>query len=60
MIYCTDCKNDSLCDRCDKLVNQKKEYSANLNELNRGKPNNFAYMLPKYMFTKKIRFLSSK
>ena len=21
---CTDCKNDSFCDSCDKLVNQKK------------------------------------
>ena len=33
MRYCTDCINDSLCDRCDNLVNQKKEFSANLNEL---------------------------
>ena len=23
---CTDCKNDSLCDACDKLVNQKKNF----------------------------------
>ena len=28
----TDCKNDSLCDSCDFLVNQRKEFSANLNE----------------------------
>ena len=24
MRNCGDCKNDSLCDRCDNLVNQKK------------------------------------
>ena len=35
MRYCTECKNDSLCDRFDKLVNQKKEFSANFNELKR-------------------------
>ena len=26
MKSCSDCKNDSLCDRCDKLVNQKKKF----------------------------------
>ena len=26
MRYCTDCNNDSLCDSCDKLVNQKRNY----------------------------------
>ena len=35
MRFCTDCKIDSLCDGCDKLVNQNKEFSANLNELKR-------------------------
>ena len=35
MKKCSDCKNDSLCDRCDKLVNQKKKFSANLNELSK-------------------------
>ena len=34
MRNCIDCQNDLLCDNCDKLVNQKKEFSANLNELN--------------------------
>ena len=33
MINCSNCKKDSLCDECDKLVNQKKEFTANLNEL---------------------------
>ena len=41
MRYCSECKNDSLCDRCDNLVNQKKEFSANLHELKREKPNKF-------------------
>ena len=31
--YCGDCKKDVLCDYCDKLLNQKKEFSANLNEV---------------------------
>ena len=35
MKNCSDCKNDSLCDRCDKLVNQKKKFSANLIEINK-------------------------
>ena len=51
MRYCTGCKNDSLCDRCDNLVNQKKGFSANLSELKREKPNKFGYMLPKYIIT---------
>ena len=29
---CSDCKKDILCDECDKLVNQRKEFSANLSE----------------------------
>ena len=51
MRYCADCKNDSLCDSCDKLVNQKKEFSANLNELKREKPNGCGHMIPKYIIT---------
>ena len=51
MRSCTVCKNDILCDDCDKLVNQKKEFSANLNELKREKPNDFGHMLPKYIIT---------
>ena len=51
MRICTDCKIDSLCDRCDKLVNQKTEFSANLNELKREAPNNLGHMLPKYIIT---------
>ena len=35
-----------LCESCDKLVNQRKEFSANLNELKRESPNEFGDMLP--------------
>ena len=49
MRYCSDCKNDSLSDSCDKLVYQKKEISANLNELKRQTPNDSGHMLPKYI-----------
>ena len=51
MRYCTECKKDILCESCDKLVNQKKEFSANLNELKREKPNQFGHMLPKFITT---------
>ena len=49
MKNCGDCKIDSLCDNCDKLVNQSKEFSANLNEIKRQPPNEISLMLPKYM-----------
>ena len=49
MRNCNNCTKDLLCDDCDKLVNQNKEVSANLNELKREKPNDFVYMLPKYI-----------
>ena len=48
---CRYCKKDILCDICDELVNQRKEFSANLNELKREKPNNFGHMLPKYIIS---------
>ena len=51
MRYCVDCKEDILCESCGNLVNQKKEFSANLNELKRERPNNFGHMLPKYIST---------
>ena len=49
MRNCNNCMKDILCDACDKLVNQNKEFSANLNELKREKPNDFGHMLPKYI-----------
>ena len=51
MRNCDRCTNEILCDDCDKLVNQKKKFSANLNELKREKPNDLGYMLPKYIIT---------
>ena len=49
MRNCTNCRKDILCDICDKLVNQNKEFSPNLNELKREKPDDFGHMLPKYI-----------
>ena len=51
MRNCIHCETDNLCDNCDKLVNQRKEFSANLNELKREKPNDDGHMLPKYIIT---------
>ena len=51
MRICSECKKDILCDNCDKLVNQKKKFSANLNELKREKPNDQGHMLPNYIIT---------
>ena len=48
---CGDCKKDVLCDNCDKLVNQKEEFSAKINELKRQAPSEFGHMLPKYITT---------
>ena len=49
MRNCKKCTKDNLCDNCDKLVNQKEEISANLNELKREAPNEFGQMLPMYI-----------
>ena len=46
---CNKCAKDILCDGCDKLVKENKEFSANLNELKPQAPNEFGYMLPKYI-----------
>ena len=51
MKNCTECEKDILCDSCDILVNQNKEFSANLNEIKRERPNDFGHMLPKYIIT---------
>ena len=49
MRNCNNCTKDILCVDCDELVNQNKKFSANLNELQREKPNDFGHMLPKYI-----------
>ena len=46
---CGENKKDILCANCDKLVNQMKEFSANLNKLKRELPNQFGHMLLKYI-----------
>ena len=51
MKNCSDCKENNLCDECDKIVNQKKDFSANLNEMKKQAPNEFGHMLPKYITT---------
>ena len=47
MRNCKKCTKDILCDGCDKLVNQRKEYSAILNEMKRQPPNKFGHVFPK-------------
>ena len=47
----SECKNDVVCENCDKLVNQGKEFSANLSELKRQALNELGQMLPKYITT---------
>ena len=47
MRNCKKCTKEILCDDCDKLVNQKKEFSATLNELKRQTPNDSGHMPPK-------------
>ena len=51
MKNCNKCTKDLLCDKCHKLVNQRKEFPANLNELKREPPNEFGNMLPQYIIT---------
>ena len=51
MKNCSDCKENNLCDECGKVVNQKNEFSANLDELKRQAPNEFGHMLPKNITT---------
>ena len=45
MKNCINCKKDSVCDECDKLVNQRKEFSAKINEIKPEAPNEFGHML---------------
>ena len=45
---CNKCRKDVLCIECDKIVNQNKEFSANLNELKRQAPDENGYILPLY------------
>ena len=49
MKNCGEYQRNSVCDECDKLVSQSKEFSANLNEMKRQAPNDFGDTLPKYI-----------
>ena len=51
MKNCNGCKKHILCEGCDKLVNQRKEFSANLNDIKRQPRNEFGHMFPKYLKT---------
>ena len=51
---CNNCTKDFLCDECDEFVNQNKKFFAELDELKREPPNQFAYMLPKYISSLKV------
>ena len=51
MRNCNKCTKDILCEDCDKLVNQKKDFLANLNELKQEPPNRYGHMLPKSTIT---------
>ena len=44
MRNCNKCTKDNLCNHCDKLVNQNKEFSANLIYLKRQPRNEFGHM----------------
>ena len=48
---CTGCAKDILCDECDKLVNQRKKFSVDHNNLKRQAPNELSHMLPMYITT---------
>ena len=48
---CNKCIIDILCDGCDKLINQLKEFTANLKEFERQPPNEFGHWLPCYKKT---------
>ena len=39
MRICIKCSKDIFCDGCDKLVNQKVDFSASLKEIKREVPN---------------------
>ena len=51
MKNCGDCTKEILCDQCDKLANQNKQFSANLNEIKRESTDEVGHMLPKFITT---------
>ena len=51
MRNCRNCQKEIIRASCDKLVNQRKEFSANLSEIKRETPIQFGHMLPKNITT---------
>ena len=49
MRQCNECKDGILCTTCKNIINENKEFEANLNLLKREKPNDFGHMLPYYV-----------
>ena len=47
--FCNECNNKKMCYRCNKQINENKEFEANLYLLKRKAPNEFGYMLPYYI-----------
>ena len=48
MRFCNECNDKIMCYRCNKKINENKEFEANLNLLKREAPNELGYMLPYY------------
>ena len=48
MRHCNTCKDEILCATCNNLINENKEFEANLNLIKQEKPNDFGHMLPYY------------
>ena len=49
MRFCNGCNDKKICNKCNNLINENKEFEANLNELKRHPPNKDGYMLPYYI-----------
>ena len=49
MRQCNECKDGILCTTCNKLINENKEFEANLNLIKRNVPNQFGHMHPYYI-----------
>ena len=48
MRQCNVCKDGILCTTCNNIINENKEFEANLILLKRKATNEFGYMLPFY------------
>ena len=48
MRFCNESNDRKVCEKCNNLINENKEFEANLNELKRLPPNEFGHMLPYY------------